>query len=389
MTNENIVKMEPMLQLINSNFVALAIEEVQENHFLYKLLDDIIDKMRVQNALFNKLFQKKFFGGSFWDRLKVGRPDEYDVHVQCKLHNFKCKLVPSDQPGWVNLKFEKQSNPHKKKNRRNQKPYYGIPGFHVLVNKDGYLDTEKVMLWFHQTLARVLKGKRSNRKRVCSITIGQQQFKMSVRRHGPAFTFAINTDSETNNLVHVDFVPAFLFEGWQFPDFGFRANPTTKEETFIVAKPVKGDIGTRYWQLSFQNQERELLADRGNLKPALRLLKKMRDKFNHYCIASFYLKNLILWELETRPEGFWEQPLSVVFIEVLQSYKNALENNSLPFYWYNGKKYNLFDSLSANQTKMISTKIGEVIIAMKKSPSDKKLAKFFLTRREYALFRSW
>lgn len=47
-----------------------------------------------------------------------------------------------------------------------------------------------------------------------------------------------------------------------------------KPDYFIVPKPLKNvSKGSRYWRLSFQEQERVIIDSKGNLKPALRFIK--------------------------------------------------------------------------------------------------------------------
>nr|XP_023020235.1 uncharacterized protein LOC111508846 [Leptinotarsa decemlineata] len=91
-----------------------------------QLLDTILEKMRQKNPLFNMLTPKKYYGGSYWDGVKVTKPDEYDVHIQLRLDKvYKKPLEPSNEPGWVNLKMERSENPGKSK--KHPRPYYGMP----------------------------------------------------------------------------------------------------------------------------------------------------------------------------------------------------------------------------------------------------------------------
>jgi hypothetical protein len=92
-------------------------------------------------------------------------------------------------------------------------------------------------------------------------------------------------------------------------------------EFFIVAKKPKNISDheyeyrflERHWRLSFQEQERKLIADKGRLKPVGRLLKKMKKRQQHDKIASYYIKTVLLFMVEKRNDDFWQQSLSRVF----------------------------------------------------------------------------
>ncbi|XP_074034351.1 cyclic GMP-AMP synthase-like receptor isoform X2 [Leptinotarsa decemlineata] len=339
-----------------------------------QLLDTILEKMRQKNPLFNMLTPKKYYGGSYWDGVKVTKPDEYDVHIQLRLDKvYKKPLEPSNEPGWVNLKMERSEN----------------PGLHCLVSHDDYLDTEKVMLWIHQILSCSLGGYKKGKKRYCSVdTPSHGSFKLSFRRHGPAFTFhARGTVHKQTVDINLDFVPCFLFPGSQYPTCGFLMNPVPrKPDIFIVSKPVKtNNKGTRYWRVSFQEQERYLINGKEKLKPVLRLLKKMRDKLRHDSIASYFIKNIFLCEIQKQPPEFWNQPLSYVFMKMLKIYQKQIEDKTIPFYWYESD--NLISHVDPAVLNNINKKLVEIIIKLERRPSiPKVVGKCFLTRRELRAF---
>ncbi|KAG5898392.1 hypothetical protein JTB14_030370 [Gonioctena quinquepunctata] len=388
--------MDHILDNINRNYIALPIDEAEANNaILHELLDRIIDAMKAEDPLFDALYSDKFYGGSYWDGVKVTRPDEYDVHIQCKLDLYTQRLEPSNEPGWVNLKFQRYTYPNGYRISRRH-PYYGMNGLHRLINNEDYLDTDKVMLWFHETLSKSSKfldsyGHKSGKKRICHIiTERHGTFRLTFRRHGPAFTFWVTgkVDGKTVNM-NLDFVPCFVFPGSQYPTNGFQPNPVSyKPEIFIVAKPVKGNNkSTRYWRVSFQPQERELINDKQRLKPALRLMKKMRDKLRHECMASYFIKNVFLWEVEEEPPSFWNEPLSIVFMKVLKDYQEMIADHTISFFWYDSD--NLISHVDRKLLNEISWKLSRVIADLEEHPTTPRVvAKYFLTRRELKSFLS-
>lgn len=102
---------------------------------------------------------------------------------------------------------------------------------------------------------------------------------MKFVKGGPALTLKIEG---AGLKMDVDLVTCFIFSKDKWPKGGFKSNPVpSKPDFFIVPKIPKcgGDakIRERYWRLSFQEQERELMASKGkNFKPTIKLLKVWR-----------------------------------------------------------------------------------------------------------------
>lgn len=58
--------------------------------------------MKQQSNLFALLYTKIYYGGSFYDGLKVGKPEEYDLDLLMSLPKFANPLfIESDAPGYV------------------------------------------------------------------------------------------------------------------------------------------------------------------------------------------------------------------------------------------------------------------------------------------------
>lgn len=82
--------------------------------------------------------------------------------------------------------------------------------------------------------------------------------------------------------IDIDLVPSFLFTKDQIP---FQLDDKklslfaqkSKEKFFIVPKSRYNESveenASHLWQLSFQEQEKELISNRNNLKPAVKFLK--------------------------------------------------------------------------------------------------------------------
>lgn len=361
---------EYVLQVINQKFVTLKTPEVAYNNELLKsALGLIINIMRTEDFLFNTLYKEIYYGGSYFDDLKVGKPDEFDLDLLldlpkiCQTHKSKTceciEIVPSNKPGFFWFKIQKD---------------YFEP-FNRFI-RDGYVQTDLVLSWLQSLLTKALNKLPSLDYSYTTPSYNSQS--------GPALTLRLYGDF---GGVDVDLVPAFKLGAAQWPKMRYRANTSTKKTNFfIVPKKARGvDKAERYWRASFQDQERELINQKHRLKPALRLLKKLRTNLGHCSISSYALKTIVLWEINSFD---WNKSLSYVFLNLLEKYRDCLNNKSIPYYWNSGG--NLLDGIHAdtltNHCNEITRKINRFKINCETNSTE--IAKIILKEHseEYNLF---
>ena len=81
--------------------------KVSQTHPIYHSMGE--DALKIVEDTFDRLEDKKFHAkilpsGSFFEDLKVGKPDEFDFLAQItSLSGKKCDMVPSDRPGFVHV----------------------------------------------------------------------------------------------------------------------------------------------------------------------------------------------------------------------------------------------------------------------------------------------
>lgn len=316
--------MEQVLNNINNKYITLKTNEVKYNNRLLKsTLEKMINAMKDLDSLFKTIYEQPFFGGSFYDDLKVGKPDEFDLDLLmvvpklCQMHNSKiCGCIsvkPSNKPGFFWFKMKEN--------------FY--PPFNRFI-KDGYVQTDLVLNWLKGLVYNALA-------KIHSLDHTIHYFSES----GPALTLRIIGDF---GEMDVDLVPSFKFGSDFWPKEGFRKNPSqTRKDFFIVPKKTRGtSYNERFWRPSFQDQERELIGRRQRLKPALRLLKKMRNNLVHSSVSSYALKTIVLWDLDT---GYfdWNATLTDTFIKLLEKYRDNLKEKQILYYWNKGS--NLLDGI--------------------------------------------
>lgn len=70
-------------------------------------MDLIIENMR-EDTLFGEIFKKLFYGGSYFEGLRVAHADEYDIHMLLELPpRVNARVQVSNVHGYVHVKFER------------------------------------------------------------------------------------------------------------------------------------------------------------------------------------------------------------------------------------------------------------------------------------------
>lgn len=63
--------------------------------------------MKTQSVLFKGLYDKLFYGGSYYDGLRVGHPEEFDLDLLLRLPKLvDVNLTISNMPGFVNVQLK-------------------------------------------------------------------------------------------------------------------------------------------------------------------------------------------------------------------------------------------------------------------------------------------
>lgn len=81
----------------------------------------MIKKLKETDSLFEALYETKFYGGSFYDGLKISKPNEYDLDLLLRLpRDIKPILIPSSEPGFVHMHFQNLEALNKQPTLRNK-----------------------------------------------------------------------------------------------------------------------------------------------------------------------------------------------------------------------------------------------------------------------------
>ncbi|KAJ3660922.1 hypothetical protein Zmor_005349 [Zophobas morio] len=375
--------MENVLQEINKRFISLPDEDVRRNNkILDSVLTTFVDKMKTKDPLFKAMFRRVFYGGSYYDGLRVGKPEEFDLDLLLDIPTYaQPVLMESNIPGFVHLQLKNFDGWMK---QPEAKP--GYTNFKKLFDDKFFLSTEKALAWMHGVIQKTFNDFPFSNG-VYTFQNQTGTFKIKFSSSGPALTLHI---AGAGVKMDVDFVTCFVFSGKMWPINGFKSNPfpSTKPEFFIVPKKPKAPENQpipRYWRLSFQEQERALMEDKRTLKPTIKLLKKLRDNQQQSCIASYYIKTVLLHIMAQKEIDFWRKPLSHVFFVVLEEYKEFIKEGKIPYYW--NKKNNLIGKVNAATLQNVSGRLTTIIKEVKNFPDKPEIiAKYLLTKEEYRSF---
>ena len=87
---------EDSLREVNDNVMKLNDKDISKSNQIIEFLKtDVVNAMKQSDPLFNVLYREIYFSGSYYDDLKIGKPDEFDLNFVIDKSPFKdvTKLV--------------------------------------------------------------------------------------------------------------------------------------------------------------------------------------------------------------------------------------------------------------------------------------------------------
>ncbi|XP_050359643.1 cyclic GMP-AMP synthase-like receptor [Nymphalis io] len=321
-------KCETVFHEINRRYIRLNKNERKKNTaILFSVLKELIDVMRRNDKLFDSLKPKLDFLGSYFDGLRVGKPNEYDINIILKfpVNYGKIKLDASNSPNDYTAIIMPSEF------RRLAKADQGFLKTNLWCNKEYKLSMTKFRAWMQSTIDVALNTlPLEDGMRIINLN---NKYKVHTRLSGPATTITIIKDN--NDIIDVDLVPTFTFD---LPTTPINSNVDfTKIKNskifsyFVVPKPNVDDFN---WRLSFPYQERQLLKNRNNLKSTIKLIKHFRDVQCFTQLSSYFIKTLFLWECTNNDENYWKKhSLSFLVLNMLKKLKDSLRVHCIMNFW--------------------------------------------------------
>lgn len=120
-----------------------------------------------------------------------------------------------------------------------------------------------------------------------------------------------------------------------------------QNDSIIIQNPQKN----REWICSYAEIERTLLKGTQNMKPLIRIFKKIRDKKQLTNLKSYYIKTIFLHHNSRNGNEYWKQSLAVLFMEMFDVILTHLCEHRLDSFWH--QDFNLFRGLRSGQIASI------------------------------------
>lgn len=383
---------EIVLQYINKRYISLNDSDYANYaEHLKTVLTKLVQLMKKSDALFNSLYLKEHFAGSYPDGLKIGKPEEYDMNMIIRLPVDHSKLeFETCTPSFIMIKGQKAFNEGSSLSTDLLR----------WVDDEGYLLQTKFRDWMESVLTKAFDGlpfHESSGGNTRCLKVGkqdgeEQEYKIGYKKSGPAMTVKVVTPD--NLSIDVDLVPAFQFGPPIWPDSVLPLPKNcNKKSWMVIPKPKKlkefetpGPNDAREWRMSFLDQEREILNGTGTVKPTIKLLKKLRDS-TKFKLSSYAIKTVVLMEMQTQNSEFWKNRGTYIFLFMLHRLTEHIRTGHIPFYW-DGKDDLL--KMKGVECQNVSNRFGKILKDIIKGVGENNpyiIAEKLLTKDELAEVR--
>ncbi|GFG30921.1 hypothetical protein Cfor_03236, partial [Coptotermes formosanus] len=269
------------------------------------VLDHMVSAMK-EDEVFKAVYAQLCFQGSSYEKLRVGSPDEFDINLELRLPvNYAELKVEASQtiPGFARIKLGAVTG---KKGEQVQKTVEDW------IDVSRYLLRGKILNWLQSRVDKVLPKIRF-------------EFLQEIKRarNGPAITLKIKvTDGRE---LCVDLVPCLVFDGENLPArilkrldglpyeiaqyLTWSVVPKGPKEIADCKQCVDDENGSceREWRMSFYEYEKSLMNGLDGMKPTIKLLKVIRDRWGRTNVSSYYIKTVFLWEIYEKGNEFWRK----------------------------------------------------------------------------------
>lgn len=278
----------------------------------------------------NWIYYVLFIQGSYYEKLRVSSPEEFDVMLVFKAHLirrfFNVKEYCRDHPGFAKLAFNDY-----------------IPGgrerWGKFLSRDGkFLSPEKLMRHFYALIQRAVRSSPQGRR------------DLKIKQHGPAVTLTIDGKIDVDLVLSVEVLEwPSCAKGWASTS---RVWPSTREVEQIKMKEPKFHLVAKpcpdkqpaltdsllFWRISFSEAEKTLLKSASSDKKYYRITKAiyLAKKSSLKPLTSFHLKNLFLHYRSEHPRAKHDDSnLGESVVCFFQSLIDCLERGSLRHFFVN------------------------------------------------------
>lgn len=391
----------PVITNLNSLLSDIYVRFLQLKEFdiHYKVFDtvfnDLHNKMKQVDAYYRRYSSTVEFAGSHRDKLRIKKPDEFDMDVVIRLplNSRTDPLNPAESDivlepkfaGFVQLKMGIQ---FQRLHMRDGEQWLINRAAYEWKDNSNYLLRSKFTQWFDSVVTRALDSYEVRNSGRPVVYVEGIPYVINVSRAGPAKTLFIRGLSN-NFKMDVDLVPALRFPEDRWPICRpYRAIPPKCRKGYwmVVPKPNKDtqipQDEMRSWRIALHDQEGQLMYKCHNLKTTIKLMKALRDALGMRKIASYYIKTLFFWEIiEKDDENYWRNSLAILFERMVAKFHQALVEGKIPYFW--NKNNNLIGNVPENTLKQYAKKLESLMLILEDPSKYKLVAKYLLTPNEF------
>ncbi|XP_063532752.1 cyclic GMP-AMP synthase-like receptor isoform X2 [Cydia strobilella] len=395
--NPLITNMNGLLHDIYKRYIALKDEEFEEHYNVFmKIFYRLHEQMKVADKYYNRYSSTVQFAGSHYDRLRINKPDEFDMDIIIGLPvNLKEAPKPANSdivleakaPGFIQLKAGTQFQNLPK---RDGADWLINRTAHEWLDERNYLLRSKFTDWFKSVVNKAMNSfpaDPSSGRRV--VNVDGIPYTLRLSSSGPAITLII-VNSKGFRL-DVDLVPALKFpkERWPIcrPYRKVPDNCNHHDIFMVVPKPMKGGLNRydtdRSWRIAMHLQERDIMHATENMRQAIRLIKKLRDSQGLNKIASYYIKTIFYHEAMARQNEphFWRNSPSYLFSIMVKKFIEHLDSGEIAYFW--NKENNLIGYIERSTLTGYANKLKKLVPILDDPSKYKWAAKYLLTESQF------
>ena len=292
---------------LNKKLTKRAVAVVEE--FIKK---DLIPRMKDVDSLFSILYSSIYYGGSYYDGLRITEATEFDLDMILKIPSrgnvMRLQLGNGLSIPYGFAKYYCKSSPANiltsTRMKENEKKLF------LTFFEEDVLLPVKVRDWFRRVVDKAVRYYEQHPFYLWQDEVTIQRYNW--RLYSPAVTLKIKVGNDLE--VDIDLVPVF-----------------TCGEEMLVPKTHRGKEYQKVWRLSYPAVERELLKYQNCAKKVIRYLKWVRDNFKDWdWVSSYYLKTVVMLEIENDGGHWSDKQLGEKLEEMLKDLQEYFKNGYLP-----------------------------------------------------------
>ncbi|KAJ2939899.1 hypothetical protein O0L34_g6603 [Tuta absoluta] len=393
-----VTNLDSLLHDLYVRYIALNDEDFET---YYNIVNDIFlqihKKMKEVDQYYEKYASTVQFVGSHPDRLRIHKPDEFDIDIVINMPlSFKSHPQDPDQsdfllqqsdPGFLQLKMGKQ---YQSLPRRDPDDWSINSKAYRWRDDDNYLLRSKFLDWFKSVVTRALNQFVRGSDAYPTFFVGGVPYTVRRSESGPAMTMYIENKSLGIKL-DVDLVVCLRFPSERWPaGANYRKLPAAcidKKYWMLVPKlnktcATREDMA-RSWRLATHEQERVLMHNTNNLRQAIRLIKKLRDAQSMHQISSYYIKTIFFWEVHRRENDktFWMKSPAFLFKYMLERLHECLILGNIPYFW--NESHNLIADVHKTTLDRYRRIVGDLLSVLEQPSQYMEVTKYLLDSYEY------